>query len=318
MYLEMVAPYIGTSSELIPNKVEAGAIRRFAIASMETDPIYYDEEYAKTTEYGTIIAPPNFARTFYIPPVRPVEGDMLPIRGRLHATQKYEYLKPIKAGDTVYFRSTLVSAREKQGSSGWLLFLTFEHAVLDENGEAYNLGYNTSVYKEPLLKNKDPKMFTTYFPQIPKADWLESVGKGKASAVQVGDKIGPLQFPEMNQTWVAQWAGATGDYNPIHLDAEAAKGSGMSGTIVHGMLSATLTTRVFGYWLGSSARITKSNTKFAAPVVPGDRLVMQAEVTAVEAKEQGVEVEWTYTVCLENGKAVLEGTMGGILPLDGE
>ena len=313
MYLELIAPYIGTSSELVPQKVEAGAIRRFAIASLETNPIYYDEEYAKTTPYGTIIAPPNFARTFYMPPVRPVEGEILPIRGRVHGSQKFEFLKPMKAGDTIYFRSTLQSAREKQGSSGYLLFVTFEHAVLDENGDAYSLGYNTSVYKESLLKSTDPMRFTTWYPQIPNCDWLSGLIPGNRYAVTEGDKIGPIVLPEITRTWISQWAGATGDFNPIHLDDDAASRSGMDGCIAHGMLSATLATRVFSHWLGNRGCVTNSFTKFSSPVKPGDRLTLEATVSRVSRTEDQVEAEWDYIMRNASGTTVLAGTMSGIL-----
>lgn len=313
MYLELISPYIGTSSEVLPQKAEAGAIRRFAIASLETNPIYYDEEYARTTPYGTIIAPPNFVRSFFFPPILPVEGKLLPIRGRVHGSQNFEYLKPIKAGDTVYCRSTLISAREKQGSSGYLLFITFEHAALDENGEAYSLGYNTSVYKEALLKSTDPMRFSTWYPKIPDDAWLNDMPRGNAEQVAVGDKIGPVCIPEITRTWISQWAGATGDFNPIHLDEVKAAESGMGGCVAHGMLSATVATRIFGAWLGNLGYMTKSTTRFSAPVRPGECLTMEATVTAVNQTENGTEAEWDYTVKNASGSNVLVGTLTGVL-----
>ncbi len=314
MYLELIAPYIGTSSELVPQKVEAGAIRRFAIASLETNPIYYDEEYAKTTPYGTIIAPPNFARTFFIPPVCPVEGEILPIQGRIHGAQKFEYLKPMKAGDTVYFRSTLLSARETQGSQGYSLFVTFEHAVLDEQGDAYSLGYSTCVYRESLLKSTDPNRFNSWYPHIPDDRWLSGLDVCDPSTVAVGDTIGPIQFPEITRTWIAQWAGASGDFNPIHLDDSAAKASGMDGCITHGMLSATVVSRVFSYWLSEHGQLVRSCTKFTAPVKPGDRLTMTATVLSVTPEEERMIIEWEYILRNASQATVLSGSLTGILP----
>lgn len=313
MYLELILPYIGASSEIVAQKVEAGAIRRFAIASLETDPIYYDEEYAKTTPYGTIIAPPNFARTFYIPPVRPIEGEILPIRGRIHGTQEFSFFKPMKAGDTIYFRSTVVSAREKQGNSGLLLFVTFEHAVLDKDGAPYSLGYNTSVYNEALLKSTDPNRFATWHPTIPNDSWLATLPYGGAKHASVGEVVESVEFPEITKTWIAQWAGATGDFNPIHLDDMAADCAGVGGCIAHGMLSATIVTRVFNHWLGTNGRTTRSHTKFSTPVKPGDHLVLDAIVTARIDTPEGIEVEWEYTVKNGSKTIILAGTIAGIL-----
>lgn len=315
MYLGLITPYIGASSELVPQVVEKGAIRRFAIASMETNPLYYDEEYAKTTPYGTIIAPPTFARALFYPKVLPVEDKILPQRGRVHGSQTFKHLKPIKAGDTVYCRTTLISAREKTGHSGYMLFVTWEQAILDENGDAYTLGYCTTVYKEAMLKNTDPLRFQSWFPQIPSDSWLEGLSAAVPEKVNVGDKIGPIHIPEITRLWISQWAGATGDYNPIHVDSDKAKETGMDDVIAHGMLSLGVATRVFGAWLGNTGFITESTTKFSAPVRPGDHLTMEATVSAVTREDGKTTAEWEYAVKNAAGKDVLLGTMGGVLAL---
>lgn len=311
MYLDLIKPYIGAYSATLPQKVEAGAIRRFAIASMETDPVYYDEEYAKTTSYGTIIAPSTFTRSLFFPPVLPVEGEILPIRGRVHAKQEFHFFKPIKAGDTVYCRSKICSAHEKQGSSGYLLFIKFEHAALDENGEPYNLGYNTSVYKEAMLKSTDPDRFRTWFPTIPNDQWLSGLSPASADNISVGTQIGPIDFPEITRTWIAQWAGATGDFNPIHLDDERAKATGMNGCIAHGMLSSSVVTRIFDAWLGKPGCTLRTETKFASPVYIGDHLSLFATISKSEKKETFTEITWEFSVKNQHNANVLSGIMLG-------
>lgn len=313
MYLELISPYIGTSSEILPQKAETGAIRRYAIASLETNPLYYDEEYAAATPYGGIIAPPTFMRTFYYPPVLPVEGKILPIRGRVHGSQRFEFFKPIHAGDTVYCRTTLISAREKQGHSGYLLFVTFEQAALDEAGEAYTLGYNTVVYKEALLNSTDPMRFATWFPTVPGDEWLAAIAPARAETVKAGDEVGPVKLPEITREWIAQWAGATNDFNPIHLDDGKAAAAGMGGVVAHGMLSAGVVSRIFGAWLGPLGRQTKFCTKFCAPVQPGDKLIFRAVVTQTEPAESGVRAKWEYTVAKEDGTPVLSGGTEGVV-----
>lgn len=314
MYLEQVLPYIGTTSETVPQKAEAGAIRRFAIASLETDPVYYDEEYAAETSYGKIIAPPTFVRTFYYPPVLPVEGKILPIRGRVHGSQRFVFFKPVKAGDTVYCRTTMISAWEKQGRSGYLLFVTFEQAAMDEKGEAYTLGYNTVVYTEALLNSTDPARFITWYPTIPRGSWLSGIVPARAETVKVGDCIGPVELPEITQEWIAQWAGATNDFNPIHLDDAKARAMGHDGVIAHGMLSATVVTRIAAAWLGGPNRLRESAVKFARPVYPGDRLTFRGQVTEVERKCGETKVKWIYMVTNAGSASVLEGSAAGTLP----
>jgi acyl dehydratase len=126
--------------------VEAGHIMMFARAIGDANPIYYDEDYAKTTEPGSIIAPPTFiqASDQFDPdyPLRPQTGQpwfgsgkeptgMKPdavgaigsLANVLHAEQHYEYHRPIRPGDVL--KATVRPGRtwEKEGRrSGKLVF----------------------------------------------------------------------------------------------------------------------------------------------------------------------------------------------------
>ena len=87
----------------------------------------------------------------------------------------------------------------------------------------------------------------------------------------------------------------------------------MGGCIAHGMLSATLATRIFSHWLGDRGCVTNSFTKFSSPVKPGDCLTLAATVSRVTRTGDHVEAEWDYTMCNASGTTVLAGTMSGIL-----
>ncbi|MBA4116191.1 MAG: MaoC family dehydratase N-terminal domain-containing protein, partial [Rubrobacter sp.] len=56
--------FIGQRSEPVMNVVEKGAVRKFAEAIGDLNPLYMDEEVAKASRYGRLIAPPTFPRTF--------------------------------------------------------------------------------------------------------------------------------------------------------------------------------------------------------------------------------------------------------------
>ena len=56
--------FVGCRSEPVANVVEKGAVRKFAEAIGDPNPLYVDEEAAKASRYGGLIAPPTFPRTF--------------------------------------------------------------------------------------------------------------------------------------------------------------------------------------------------------------------------------------------------------------
>ena len=60
MLPEEVTKLIGKAGEVRVFQVEKGAIERFADAADDQNPLYYDEEYARNSRYGSIIAPPGF------------------------------------------------------------------------------------------------------------------------------------------------------------------------------------------------------------------------------------------------------------------
>jgi acyl dehydratase len=91
---------------------------------------------------------------------------------------------------------------------------------------------------------------------------------------------------------IAAYAEASGDRNPIHLDAEFARSVGLPGVIAHGMLQMGLLARV----AGDPARLRKLSCRFAGMVRPGDTVTFQAV-------EKGDQVE--LSALNQDGKPVL-------------
>lgn len=104
----------------------------------------------------------------------------------------------------------------------------------------------------------------------------------------------------------------SGDTNPVHIDAEAAKGSIFGERIAHGMLSASLVSTVLGTRLPGPGTIYLSQTlKFKAPVKIGQTVTATAEVTALDTARKRATLA---TRCTVEGKVVLEGEAGVMLP----
>ncbi len=116
-------------------------IRKWAIAVYwpETPPrLYWDEEYAKTTRFGGIIAPPEF-NPFAWPvereaPPRAAEGGGRGTRG-MNGGQTEEYHTVMRAGDEIDTSSALVDWYERQGRLGLTLFSITEIRWTNQRGE---------------------------------------------------------------------------------------------------------------------------------------------------------------------------------------
>src|ERR671933_677989 len=128
------------------------------------------------------------------------------------------------------------------------------------------------------------------------------------SALVVGQELGPL-VRTVTQERIDQYAAASGDYNPIHVDPAFAARSPFGGTVAHGMLLlayvSTLLTQAFGRaWLQTGAL----RVKFRNPAPAGTTVTAQGRV---ERLEEGHGVQ--YAVCAVR----LENTAGEML-LSGE
>ena len=72
------------------------------------------------------------------------------------------------------------------------------------------------------------------------------------SAVTEGDELPPLQVP-VTRADLVRYAGASGDFNPIHWNERFAREVGLPDVIAHGMLTMALATRLVASWAGDPA-----------------------------------------------------------------
>ena len=102
----------------------------------------------------------------------------------------------------------------------------------------------------------------------------------KLSEINVGDAAPPLVIENLSRTHFVKYAGASGDFNPMHHDDTIATQVGNPSVFGHGMLTAGLMARVVKDWFGPEAMRT-FNVRFAKQVWPGETLTFTAVVTAV-------------------------------------
>src|SRR5437773_11388158 len=110
--------------------------------------------------------------------------------------------------------------------------------------------------------------------------------------VAVGDELPPLVKGPIAQIQLTRYAGASGDFNPIHQDDEFAKAAGMGGVFGHGMLSMGFVAQAVTDWAGAGA-VRKIGVRFAGLVRLKDVITCRGRVLDKSSKDgvHTVEVE---------------------------
>ncbi|MEU3774437.1 MaoC family dehydratase [Streptomyces sp. NPDC032472] len=127
----------------------------------------------------------------------------------------------------------------------------------------------------------------------------------KYDDVEVGTELPAASFPVTRATLV-QYAGASGDFNPIHWNEKFAKEVGLPDVIAHGMFTMAQAIRVVTDWVGDPGAVVDYGVRFTNPVVvPNDDKGAVIEVTAkVAAKLDDRQVR-VDLVALAGGQKVL-------------
>ncbi|MEU5049726.1 MaoC family dehydratase [Streptomyces sp. NPDC021096] len=126
-------------------------------------------------------------------------------------------------------------------------------------------------------------------------------------AVEVGTELPAQSFPVTRDTLV-RYAGASGDFNPIHWNEKFAKEVGLPDVIAHGMFTMAAAIRVVTDWVGDPAAVIDYGTKFTKPVVvPNDDKGATVEVSAKVAAKLDDEARTVRVdlVAMSDGQKVL-------------
>lgn len=111
---------------------------------------------------------------------------------------------------------------------------------------------------------------------------------------------------------VKQFAGLSGDNNPVHMDEIYAENSRYKKRIAHGLLSASFFSSLFGTKLpGKGCVYVAQNLNFKRPVYLGDTVTAIVTVTSIDIVKKRVFFD---TKCLVKNKVVIDGTAELYIP----
>lgn len=127
-----------------------------------------------------------------------------------------------------------------------------------------------------------------------------------AQDLSVGDSYKELLVDDLTRTQIVMYAGASGDYNPVHSDTEFVQFAGYPSVFAHGMLTMGMTGRMLTNYVGDG-RLTYYGVRFVNQVWPGDTLTGTAEVEAIRTEDGVTLVDLTVTTRNQDEKPVLTG-----------
>jgi acyl dehydratase len=154
MVPDSLKQYIGKVDPPHLREVEKGAIRRYADAVGDDNPLYCDEEYAKKSRYGCIIAPPGFfgwaKKTISSSEgLVGLIGAMIEAgyAGILDGGMAYDFYLPVRVGDTLVVSPKVADITLKEGKTK-MMILRFEASYTNQNGDLVAKSYQTLIGRQ--------------------------------------------------------------------------------------------------------------------------------------------------------------------------
>jgi|SRR6185312_4356189 len=135
----------------------------------------------------------------------------------------------------------------------------------------------------------------------------------KASDLKPGDTHEAVLVENLSRTQIVQYAGASGDYNPLHTDEVfATKAAGYPTVFAHGMLTMGMTGRLVTDLVGDG-RLTRYGGRFTSQVWPGDTLTGTATVDGVREEDGRKIVDITVRTVNQDGAEVFSGYASAVV-----
>ena len=160
MIPEEATKWIGKADPPRVFEVEKGAIKKYADAVGDRNPLYWDEEYARNSKYGSTIAPPGFVGW----PVKWTEampfistGGIMDALTEVMAKEgcpfildggaELEFKFPVRGGDILVSSSKLANIRERDSKGTRMFFCTFENEFINQNGAVVFRTLQTVIFR---------------------------------------------------------------------------------------------------------------------------------------------------------------------------
>lgn len=294
-----------------PHAYEVGRekIREYAAAIGAASELHREHGAARTAGFRAVVAPPTFAAVFCGPAVAavmfdPAVGVFDPAVGLagyrlVQRTQRFEWLEPVCAGDTIVTVARLADGGERDGSS----FRVFESESTNAEGRVVVRGRYEGVVPGERRGPGRPRETAAAEAAPAALPW----SGGGVSGLRSGERLPELRLTPDRHAGT-RYAGASGDFTPIHLDDGFARSIGLPGVILHGLYTYAQLARGLVEPFGGDPRVLRSlSARFRRPVLPERELSVHCAVAATDGDGADVacEVRQDGEVVLADGRATL-------------
>ena len=139
---------VGVESDPVSHEVEKGAIIKFAQAIGDYNPLFNDEQAARASRYGGLIAPPTFLRST---PSGPMKVSIKsPFSANLDGGSEWEYFVPVRPGDTITVTQKFADVYERNARAfGKMMFTIRETKYVNQFGQTVALQRSTGISYNP-------------------------------------------------------------------------------------------------------------------------------------------------------------------------
>ncbi|MXV60748.1 dehydratase [Natronorubrum sp. JWXQ-INN-674] len=322
---------IGTSRVTAERfRIEAGKVEEFARAITDPNPVFRDADVAERRGYDRVPAPLTYTRVDRFPRYRPddIDGYGFDLGFQpeyvLHGEQAYEYERPLRVGDVLTGTTTLADVYQRDGGrAGTMTFAIFETEYRDRSADLVLTDRATAIETEGAVRNDEGNGEASTadeesadesadsagtetaanggtVPQTADVDTVRAVGD-----VSVGDAGPTVVVEDLERKHFVKYAGASGDFNPIHYDEPYARGAGNESVFGQGMFTAGVASRVVTDWFGLES-VSAFGVRFQSQVFPGDSIVATGEI--VEKRPDDGVLEADLEVTNQRGETLLTGS----------
>ncbi|GAV23525.1 MaoC/PaaZ C-terminal domain-containing protein [Carboxydothermus pertinax] len=141
--------------------------------------------------------------------------------------------------------------------------------------------------------------------------------KKRVSELKPGDEFPALKKEPVTRVQIARYAGASGDFNPLHLDDAAGIALGTGGVIAHGMLIMGFAGQAVTSWIPKKA-LKKFGVRFVGMTRPGESITVEGKITEVKVQGEEYSITAKITAKGQNQNLKIKGSFAALLPPDYE
>ncbi|WP_435197673.1 MaoC/PaaZ C-terminal domain-containing protein [Natronomonas sp. EA1] len=126
-------------------------------------------------------------------------------------------------------------------------------------------------------------------------------------AVEVGDEGARITVEDISRATFVRYAGASGDFNPLHYNDEYVRNAGYDGVFGQGMFVAGIVSRVVTQWFGIEG-VSTFDIRFTEKVLPGETIHAFGVVEEVQETPDATTIELALTAETDDGTELATGT----------